>query len=573
MSSQQKKNTFFGGAAILAGGAILVKLIGALYKIPLGRLLSDEAFSDFSAAYNVYNLFLTISTAGLPVALSKTISEANALGRRNQVHKVFRVAITTFFCLGFISFFCMSVLGAPLATLIGNPAAVYCVVALSPSVLCVCCASAFRGYAQGHAHMTPTSISQIIEATCKLVIGLALAFAILQLFPGDLATKQQMAAAGAIFGVSVGSIFSIIFLIFNFRHTRRNETKRSSDTPDASRDILKRLLKLAIPITLGSAAVSIVTLIDTKLVMFQLEKMFTDLPALISPEALEQTKYSPALYAARGLKGIYDKCMAIYNLPSALMVPLTASVIPAVSACRARRDRLGASRISESALRIGVLLCLPMGIGLCALAGPIVQLLFPDLDLAVAAPLMAILGLAAVFVCIMLICNSILQANGMVNLPVLTVIVGGVVKVVVNYTLVGNHDINIKGAPIGTLCCFAIVSVMDLFIIHRTIPQPPRFTKVFVKPVLASVCMGVGAWATYGLLAKVLGGMDRFLTLNETSGVLVLSGLGNAVSTMGAILVGVVIYLVLVLALRVISKDDLDLMPKGDKIAKLLHIQ
>lgn len=555
MSSQQKKNTFFGGAAILAGGAILVKLIGALYKIPLGNILSTEAFSDFNTAYNVYNLFLTISTAGLPVALSKTISEANTLGRRNQTHKVLRVALITFFCLGFLSFLTMLLFGGQLATLMGNPAAIYCVRALSISVLCVCCASAFRGYAQGHAHMVPTSISQIIEASCKLVIGLALAFLIFQFLPGSTAYRQQMAAAGAIFGVSVGSVFSIFFLIFNFRHTRAAEPKGAADVPDSSSDILKRLLKLAIPITLGSAAVSIVTLIDTTVVNHLLQKMYTDMPALIPAEAYAQTEFEPVLFAARGLKGVYDMCMAVYNLPSALMVPLTASIIPAVSACRARRDRLGASRISESALRIGALLCLPMGIGLCALAGPIVQLLFPDkLDLAVAAPLMATLGIASIFVCIMLICNSILQANGMVNLPVLTVIVGGVIKVVVNYALVSNPDINIKGAPVGTLCCFGVVSIMDLFIIHRTIPDPPRFTKVFVKPVIAAVFMGVAAWATYGLLTHFL-------------------HFSNSIATLGAIAIGVVVYLALVLAFKVISKEDLELMPKGDKIAKLLHIQ
>lgn len=563
MSSQQKKNTFFGGAAILAVGAILVKLIGAPYKILLGNILSNEAFTDFNTAYNVYNLFLTISTAGLPVALSKTVSEANALGRRNQVHKVFRVALMTFFVLGLFSFICMSIFGGPLAAAMGDPAAIYCVRALSLSVLCVCCCSAFRGYAQGHSYMMPSSVSQIIEASCKLVFGLALAFAIIRFLPGEPAFRQQIAAAGAIFGVSIGSVFSVIYLIRNFQKTRRMEPATATDQPDSSGAIFSRLLRLAIPITLGSAAVSIVTLIDTRVVLTLLKQMYTDLPQLIPQAAYEQTTFDAVEFAARGLKGIYDKCMAVYNLPSALMVPLTASIIPAVSACRARRDFHGASRISESAMRVGALLCLPMGIGLFALGGPIVQLLYPGkLDLAVAGPLMSTLGLAAIFVCIMLICNSILQANGMVNLPVLNVVIGGIIKVVVNYVLVGNYAINIKGAPVGTLCCFAFVSVMDLIIIHRAIPAPPRFTKVFVKPAIAAVLMGAGAWGTYGLLARVMGG----------AGPADLSTLGNAVATFGAIGVGVLLYLVLVLALRVISKEDLELMPKGDKIAKILHI-
>ena len=139
MSNAEKKSTFFGGAAILAASAILVKVIGAIYRIPLGNILSDEVMADYNSAYNIYNFFLTISTAGLPVALSKTISEANALGRHNQVQRTFRVAFVTFLILGLLSFFCMTVLAAPMAQIvISNPKAVYCVMALAPSVLCVC---------------------------------------------------------------------------------------------------------------------------------------------------------------------------------------------------------------------------------------------------------------------------------------------------------------------------------------------------------------------------------------------------------------------------------------------------
>ena len=177
MSNSEKKNTFFGGAAILAVSAILVKIIGAIYRIPLGNILPDEVMADYNSAYNIYNFFLTISTAGLPVALSKTISEANALGRQNQVRKVFKVAFFTFLTMGLISFFFMTVLAAPMSEVVlSNPKAVYCVLALAPSVLCVCIMSAFRGYFQGQFNMMPTGVSQVIEAVFKLVIGLVGAY-------------------------------------------------------------------------------------------------------------------------------------------------------------------------------------------------------------------------------------------------------------------------------------------------------------------------------------------------------------------------------------------------------------
>ena len=128
------------------------------------------------------------------------------------------------------------------------------------------------------------------------------------------------------------------------------------------------------------------------------------------------------------------------------------------------------------------------------------------------------------------------------------------IKVAVNYLLVGNHEINIKGAPIGTLCCFGVVALMDLFIIKRVIPSPPSYIKVFFKPLIASVLMGGAAWACYGLLTGVL-------------------KMGNSLATLGSIAVAAVIYLILVVALRVISREDLALMPKGEKIAKILGIR
>ena len=550
MSNAEKKSTFFGGAAILAASAILVKVIGAIYRIPLGNILSDEVMADYNSAYNIYNFFLTISTAGLPVALSKTISEANALGRHNQVQRTFRVAFITFLILGLLSFFCMTVLAAPMAKIvISNPKAVYCVMALAPSVLCVCIISAFRGYFQGHFNMMPTGISQVIEAFFKLVVGLALA-----LFLVTVLQKPQLGSVGAIIGVSCGSVVALVYILFLFFRDRRHRQRiRAADRPDGSMRILSNLLKLAIPITLGSAATSLVTLIDTKLVMSQLTNIFHNVDGLL----LNADGTGPALDAARNLYGIYSKTMSIYNLPFSMMVPLTACIIPAVSASLARRDHLGAQKVSESALRIGLLLALPMGMGLFALGGPIMGLLFPSIDVEVAGPLLSVLGLASIFVALQLLCNSILQANGMVNLPILAVIIGGVVKVVVNFILVGNPDIRINGAPVGTLCCFAVISTLNLLIIKRGVPNPPRYLVALAKPLLASVVMAAAAWGSHGLLARVLhGSLGR-----------------DMLATAGAILVGVVVYAVLVLALRTLTREDLEMMPGGRKLAKILHIR
>lgn len=254
---------------------------------------------------------------------------------------------------------------------------------------------------------------------------------------------------------------------------------------------------------------------------------------------------------AQGLKGVYDKCMAVYNLPSQLMVAITASVIPAVSACLARKDARAASATSESALRIGVILAFPMGFGLFALGGPITQFLF-QADPAVAGPIMSMLGLAAIFVCIMSLCNSILQANGRVGLPVLAVVVGGVIKIAVNYLLVGNYDINIMGAPVGTLACFGVVALLDMLFIRLVVPTPPSFLRAFFKPLVASAVMGAAAWAVCGLVERQV---------------------GPRLGCLVGICAGVAVYAALVVLLKVFSKEDLELMPKGDKLAKILRVR
>ncbi|WP_297289414.1 putative polysaccharide biosynthesis protein [uncultured Flavonifractor sp.] len=586
MSNQQKKNTFYGAAAFLAMTTIIVKVIGAIYKIPLTALLPDEAYGDFNAAYNIYTFFLTISTAGLPVALSKTVSECNTLGRQNQKARVFQVAFFAFLFMGLFSFICMSVFSPIVATyVLKNEKAVFAVLALSPAVLCTCICSAFRGYAQGHMNMIPTGVSQVIEALSKMFLGLALAFLILNSAIPDQDLKTRLSASGALLGVSIGSILSVVYLAFNHIRTNRGERVKSTDTPDRSKQILSRLLKLAVPITLSSCTLSIVNLIDTNLVQSQLQSVFTaiqdgltgisnsvldifpkavaifqDNLAAFQTEVLTNpdTKLNPILDSARELYGVYSKTMSIYNLPFNLMVPFTACIVPAVSACIARRDRLGAHRTTESAMRISALIALPCGFGLFALGTPIIQLLtVGNVDETIAGPLLSILGIASFFVCIQVVASAILQANGIINLPIITMIIGGVAKVIVSYTLVGNPKYMIFGAPVGTLTCFVVVSVLNLLIIKRLVPQPPRLMAVFVKPVIASALMAAAAWGCHGVLARVFHG----------------SFLMNAVAVGGAILAGVVVYVILIVALRVLSKEDMEMMPKGDKIAKLLHIR
>lgn len=545
VAQTQKQNSFFGGAAILAAGILIVKLIGMFYKIPLINIIGEAGAADFNNAYNIYAVLLTVSTAGLPVAVSKLVSEANALNRRNQVRRTFRLALVLFLTLGLISFLVMFFRADALAGMMNDSKAAAGIRALAPAVVCVGCLAALRGYSQGHSNMAPTSVSQIIEALCKLVVGLGLAFWLVKQ-----GKDPDVAAAGAITGVTVGTVVALVYMVLDFFLSRGREDTHGTDRPDSAGSILANILKIAVPITLSSSMVGIVTVIDSSLVQGQLQS------------ALNLTEK-----ASRTLYGNYSGALNIYNLPTSLMAAITASVIPAVSAALARRDRRGAARITGSALRITALLSFPMGVGLFVLGTPIIRLLFPSLNVEVAGPLLSTLGVATPFVCMVLVCNSVLQAHGFINLPVIVMVLGGIVKIVNNYNLVG--AIGIAGAPVGNILCFGLALVLDLVVITRVIPNRPRLLPIFIKPAIASAIMGGAAWAVYGLLSRVLTA-EQVNEAGET--IRVVSRMGNALGIFLAIAVAGVVYLVLVVAIRAISKDDLALMPKGDKLARLLRL-
>ena len=594
MSRDQKQNTFFGGAAILAVGILVVKLIGMFYKIPLVNIIGAQGNSDFSNAYNIYAVLLTISTAGLPVAVSKLVSEANALNRQNQVRSIFRTSMVLFLALGLLSFLLMYFRADWLAEMMHDTKAAAGIKALAPAVVCVGCLAAFRGYTQGHQDMVPTSVSQIIEAMCKLVVGLALAWWLIKAGQPD-----YIAAAGAITGVTVGTVVALAYMLIRYTLRRSREQSRADDRPDSMGGIMADILRIAVPITLSASMVGIVTVIDSSLVQGQLQRALLEKPACwelyrefidFAPLQAALDSWKAALPEGQGatialltqqaeqgaagaqqlrellesvsrtLYGNYSGALNIYNLPTSLMAAITASVIPAVSGALARRDRRGAGKITGSALRITALLAFPMGVGLFVMGTPIMQLLYPALSAQLAGPLLSTLGLATVFVCMMLVCNSVLQAHSFVNLPVLVMLLGGGLKIVTNYHVVVQPGIGIYGAPMGNILCFGLCLALDLVVIARVIPKRPAYLPIFVKPLLASLAMGGAAWAVNGLLTRLLSHGGE------------LSRMGCALTVFLSIGVAMVVYMVLVVALRIISRDDLALMPKGDKIARLLRL-
>jgi stage V sporulation protein B len=341
------------------------------------------------------------------------------------------------------------------------------------------------------------------------------------------------AAAGAIGGVTAGTILALGYMAFDY--LRHRSTKRYSDRPDEGGVILRRLIAIAVPITISSSMVSVITLIDTSLVQGQLQN------------ALGYT-----LDETRRLYGTYSAVMKLYNLPASLMVALTASVIPSLSGALAAKDRVQTTRVTNASLRVTALLAFPMGLGLWALAEPITRLCYPRYDAVLGGELLGILGFASLCVCLTLISNSILQAHGAVRVPILSMLIGGTVKIILNYNLAAIPSVNIHAAPIGTLVCFTLSALVNLFFVWLIVKEKPNYLALFCKPLGASLLMALCARMFYDLAGRLVGS------------VLVRVGVSVALA--------VVVYAVLVVTLRIITRDDLALLPKGEKLARVLRL-
>ena len=401
--------------------------------------------------------------------------------------------------------------------------------ALGPAVLFVCLTSAVRGYTQGLGDMTPTAVSQMTESAGKLVIGLGLCLVLLHR-----GADSSLCAAGAIAGVTAGSLLSMAVLAVYLLRRRRRII--ASDTPPARPAVLRELLTAGIPITLGAAGMSLITLLDQ---------------ALVTATLRDTLGYTTAETTA--LYGEYTFGMTLFMLPPSFIYPLSVSLMPAVSAALTRRDRTAAGIAAGAALKLTVLAALPAGVGLSVLAGPILHLLYPAVPetAEAAAYHLTFLGLACVFVCLMVATNGVLQAYGKEYIPVVTLLCGGILKIVTNYLMVGDPTTNVRGAPVSTLYCYALIVVLNLIAIARCVPERPSYFRLFGKPLLITAVMALAARSSYDLLARVL--PARWAVLP-------------------AIAAAAVVYCVLVLALGAVTRADVAGLPKGEKIARILRL-
>ena len=559
MSQQSKKQSFLHGAALLALATAIVKVIGAIYKLPLKGIIGDEGYSYFCSAYDIYTVLLLISTAGLPVAMSRMISQASSLNDPVRIKRVYNTSRAIFLGLGAVSTALMMVFCKQLAASQEQPDAWLAIFCLAPCAFLMGVISTYRGFFQGQRNMIPTSVSQVIEAMFKMVVGLLAAVAILHL-----GGTVPMAAAGAILGVTLSCLVSVIYL-FTVFHKQAEPEFLKLRQPNFHGATAKQLLAIAVPITIGAAGLQLLTVIETSLYMDRLVALL-DANRLTGPLAdrlradilaADSTLTSAQLHSkvAANMKGVYNFAQNIYNLPNSFITPITVSIIPAITAHLTLDNRDGVKSTTESAARITSLISLPCAIGLMLLSEPIMALLggYTGEKLTLATQLMAILGLSVFLHAVVLVTNAIMQAHGHANIPVINMLSSGVVRLIVVFLLTGNPAIGILGVPLGTALCNLCIAILNILSIRRVVEDKPAIVSNLLRSFVPAVIMGAAAFGAWQGL-KLLGITSRLLLC--------------AVPLMLA----VVVYVVCVVVFKAITRDDCLLLPKGEKIAKLLRL-
>lgn len=571
------KQSFLHGALILMVAIALVKIIGALFKIPLAWILTPVGNGYFGTAYALYFPIFSLATAGFPIAISRLVSENSARGRYRDIRQIHTVSIKIFIVLGIVAFSIMFFGAKPYVqyAVSNNPdEALPAIYALAPAIFFNSLMAIYRGYYEGLRNMYPTAISEIVEALSKLVFGLSAAALIIQSGMKEFTASGTVygikqasaeyaklatlpyAAAGAIFGVTIGSVIGFIFL---FTYHKKNgdgishEMLQMSPRPAPMHKTTSRLIRTAVPIALGSLAVNLSTLIDSTFLQKRINDIMADHSQVILtmykdviPASVIQLNNVPTF-----LFGCFSNASTLFMLVPAITQAFGVSALPNVTEAWTSGDPKRIKKSIESVLRIVTLITIPAGLGLSVLSTPIANLLYGGNNApTVIGKILVLLGLGAIFAAMSTPINSMLQAVGRVDLPVKLLVFGLVIKLVLNYTLVGIPQINVMGAGTGTLVCYLFITVFSLYFLCRETKIVPNFIAIFVKPLLASVICVAAAYFV------------------QKAGAAVTSG---KLSTLFAILVAGIVYIACMLWFRALHKSDIIMLPKGQKIAKILE--
>lgn len=532
---QKKGTSFMKNVAILMFSHLLIKFLGLIYKLVITNMegFGDTGVGYYSAGYQIYSLLLTLSSIGIPSVISKLVSERLAIGDKAGAQRIFRIALKFFSMLGLIFSFALYFGADFIATTILNvPDTAYVMRVLAPAIVFVSISAVLRGYFAGQQNMKPTSVSQTLEQFLNCVLSITFVYACIGREP------YIMAAAGNL-STTMAIIITFVYLIMYYRRNKivPEEGQRSPERRKTSKELLKTILMISIPITLSSIISVISSVIDTTTVSNCIQYAYRN--AGMAKEELEALAMSQT--------GILSKIDTLVSFPLAINTAFSTALVPAISESIAKKEyKLASKRLSFSVF-VSILIIFPCAMGFAVLASPILKMIYPTASSG--AIILQISSIAMIFNALNQTINGGLYGLNLPRVPVAALGIGVIVKTILNVILVSNQFIGIVGAAISSVACQALAFSLSFKVLRVKLRVKFDLKKNILRPAIATVIMGIIVYGAYNLCHMVV---------------------GNTTSTLISIVVGVIVYGISILVLKVLTKEDIMMIPYGTKIYKLL---
>lgn len=569
-----------GNVAIILFAQIMVKVLGLVYRMVITNIdgFGDAGNGFYNAGFQVYTVLLAISSVGIPNAIAKMVAERATLGDYRSAHRIFKTAFLLFSVIGFV---CAAILylGADFIAvhIVKMDGAQYVMRALAPSIFFVCISSVIRGYFQGLNDMKATSLSQMLEQFFKCGLTIVLVLLTVGTMPsimafftkvtmlyndatGSSSTPPEIMAAWANAASSLATMISFAYLaVFYMRRKKgiEEQIRQSAvaELKSSTGKLMKSILMLSIPISLASIITAVNRVIDLATITRGIEAAFTAMiPARGGAAAILNPTAAQLNDEAVALSGMLSKSDTLFNMPLALNIAFATVLVPSIAGALARGDKKEASSKTSYSFLISILLILPCAIGYIVMAQPIYNIIYPAAS--EGADLLAIMSVALIFSALTQTLTGALQGIGKVYVPAIGILAGCVCKVALNLTLIRIPSINIYGAAISSIVCQLVAFLVNFFVLIRYIPLRFTFMKYVAKPLIAGIIMGGAAFISYRLLFSLMGGAGY---------------IANLAASLIAIVIAAAVYVILILALKIMSKNDILLLPAGDKIYRAVR--
>lgn len=534
--AKKKGGSFIKQAAILAAAGILVRFLGFVYRLPLTNMIGDEGNAIYAGGYYIYTFLLILSSAGLPAAISKLVSERIALKQYRNAHRVFQAALTVSTALGIAFALLLFLTAEKMAALVKQPDSYYAILTLCPTLVIVAIMSVYRGYFQGMNTMMPTAISQIVEQIFNAFFSVFLAYIFLGIaIPEGTEKNIPLGAAGGTMGTGIGALAGLMIVIFSYFLIRpyllRRARRCHQPYEENKRELIGKVLQTAWPIIAGTAVFSITNLIDMGMVM----------------RILENTGFSHD--QAEVLYGqLSGKYVTLTTLPVAISTAIATAALPSIAASVKLREKKQVRRKMDLTFRISMIISVPAAVGISVLGPQILQMLFPKAS--DGGMLLTVGGISIIFLALCQTSTGILQGIGHIKVPVAGAILGAIAKVILNYALISIPKINVLGAVLSTTGCYLVAAVFDVIMLSRKTGTRFDFMGNFLKPVIGSAAMAAGTIGSYHVF---------YLLCSN-----------NTVATLLAIIIAVGVYGLVMLLIKGITEEDLLAVPGGGKMIRYL---